>query len=177
MPPFDLPKQIRIDDEPDAYNLALKLAARDGRVDLVPLLLKVDGINPNFVDGSTPLILAAANGHIDVVQLLLKIEGIDVNLQDWSGGTAFYQAVCHYQYEVVELLLKRDDIDPNLPDNKGRTALYCVYKNMCKNMNHFKMVDLLLEHDKVDPYVRETFDLRQPLWQQLFPCGVASFSP
>jgi ankyrin repeat protein len=170
MPPSDLLKQIlldlQIDDAiPDAYNIALQVAAGNGRVDLVKLLLKVDGINPNFAEGhseSPPLILAAENGHSDVVQLLLEIEGIDVNLRDRLGRTAFYQAVCRNKSQVVELLLKRDDIDPNLPDNEGRTALYCAFKN-----SDYEMVDLFLKHGKVDHNARASKGYDTP-----FTCAI-----
>ena len=51
---------------PEAYYIALQVAADEGHEDLVELLLKVDGINPNL--GLTaPLILATQRGHSAVV--------------------------------------------------------------------------------------------------------------
>ena len=90
MPPSDLPKQILLDFEiddaiPDAYNIALQTAAEKGRVDLVELLLKVDGIDPNFEGGelqAAPLILAAEEGHSAIVELLLAAVNIDANVRN-----------------------------------------------------------------------------------------------
>ncbi|KAN0077829.1 Ankyrin repeat-containing domain protein [Elaphomyces granulatus] len=156
MPPSDLPKQILLDFEiddaiPDAYNIALQTAAEKGRVDLVELLLKVDGINLNFAGGilkSSPLIIAAINDHSDVLQLLLKVDNINPN---FAGGI-FKSAPLNlaaergYSSDVVQLLLKIEGIDVNQQDRWGRTAFHqAVYHN------NYQVVELLLTRDDIDP--------------------------
>ncbi|RPA99058.1 ankyrin, partial [Choiromyces venosus 120613-1] len=51
----------------------LAIAAREGRTDIVEMLLKVDGVNVNSrcCEGRTPFMFAALTGHADVVRLLL----------------------------------------------------------------------------------------------------------
>ena len=51
---------------------ALMLAARNGHLEVVRLLLEADfETNVAGTDGATALMLAARNGHWEVVQLLL----------------------------------------------------------------------------------------------------------
>src|SRR3984957_6435861 len=105
---------------PEAYNIALQAAAEQGNVDLVKLLLKVDGINPNFGDHSksAPLILAAKNGHSDVVELLLATVNVDPDVRDqYSASPLFYACKNAYKSKayvsIVKQLLNRGDVDPN----------------------------------------------------------------
>ena len=105
---------------PEAYNIALQAAAEQGNVDLVKLLLKVDGINPNFGDHSksAPLILAAKNGHSDVVELLLATVNVDPDVRDqYSASPLFYACQNAYKSKayvsIVKQLLNRGDVDLN----------------------------------------------------------------
>ena len=69
---------------PESIHMALQDAANRGHVHLVEQLLKIDGINPNFVSHSqdAPLALAARSGHSAVVELLLAAVDIDPNVRD-----------------------------------------------------------------------------------------------
>jgi ankyrin repeat protein len=142
MPPSDLPKQILLDFEiddaiPDAYNIALQTAAEKGRVDLVELLFKVDGINLNFAGGilkSSPLIIAAINDHSDVLQLLstampqydlpkqiLLDLRIDSAIPD-AYNIALQTVAMLGRADLVKLLLKVDNINPNFAGGIFKSA-------------------------------------------------------
>jgi len=91
---------------PDAGMAPLHIAARDGRLEVIKLLL-VGGANVNehnYLERA-PLHLAAAQGHEDLVEELIEhgaeIDGIDV-----FGMTPLHLAVFMGCREVVELLLR-----------------------------------------------------------------------
>jgi ankyrin repeat protein len=141
---------------PEAYNIALQAAAEEGNVDLVKLLLKVDGINPNFGDHSksAPLILAAKNGHSDVVELLLATVNVDPDVRDqYSASPLFYACKNAHKSKayvsIVKQLLNRGDVDPNalaifqkLPYVDSSTPLIAA--------SEFEVVELLLAKDGID---------------------------
>src|SRR5467141_2780729 len=142
---------------PEAYNIALQAAAEEGNVDLVKLLLKVDGINPNFGDHSksAPLILAAKNGHSDVVELLLATVNVDPDVRDqYSASPLFYACknACENAYKpkayvsIVKQLLNRGDVDLNA------LAIFQPYDSSTPLIaaSEFKVVELLLAEDGID---------------------------
>jgi ankyrin repeat protein len=71
----------------------LLYAARDGRMDIVGMLLDA-GANVNERDANDipPLIIAITNNHPDVALLLIE-RGADVNAADWYGRTPLWAAV------------------------------------------------------------------------------------
>ena len=102
---------------PDSYYDALQLAADGGYACLVELLLKVDGINPNFVGKalheSPPLVLAADKGHSDIVKLLLAATNIDPNVKDQQSLSPFFYASSLTKPEhgsIMNQLFARDDV-------------------------------------------------------------------
>jgi ankyrin repeat protein len=103
------------DQNPEIYNIALQDAAEQGKVDLVKLLLKVDGINPNFGSHSksAPLILAAQNGHSDVVGLLLATVDVDPDVRNKYSASPLIYACQEGHVSIVKQLLNRDDVDLN----------------------------------------------------------------
>ena len=78
----------------------LMLASRFGRMDILQMLLKVEGapdiVNQGNKRGQTALMLAAKFGHAEVVKRLLRVEKVDVSKVDnksrnalvlaWQGG-------------------------------------------------------------------------------------------
>jgi ankyrin len=71
----------------------LQYAARDGRLDIVKILLASGaGINQVEANGITPLITAITNNHPDVATYLVE-QGADLKPSDWYGRTALFAAV------------------------------------------------------------------------------------
>ncbi|KAJ5984201.1 ankyrin [Penicillium waksmanii] len=69
---------------------AAVVAARDGKTDIIPLLVEA-GVKfeaTQSLDYMTPLHLAAMNMHADTVKYLLDITEVDVNAPDGHGWTA-----------------------------------------------------------------------------------------
>jgi ankyrin repeat protein len=111
---------------------ALHLAALNGHVKVVELLLAAPGIDVNAQisngpdKGQTALHLAAANGHLEVVELLLRYI-TDVNVQDECGMTALHWAAGNGHVDVVKLLLPYTvDVNARIGGGnlKGWTALH-----------------------------------------------------
>jgi ankyrin repeat protein len=71
----------------------LLYAARDGRLDIVKVLLaaKAD-VNQVDANGITPLVDAITNNHVDVARYLID-HGADVHASDWYGRTPLWSAV------------------------------------------------------------------------------------
>jgi ankyrin repeat protein len=93
-------------DRPRAGDTALGVAASDGDLKLVRMLLD-GGINPNTpdCDRNTPLALAAMKGRSDVAKLLLA-RGADPNAQSVGGF-----APLHWAAENGDIVLARALLD------------------------------------------------------------------
>ncbi|KAN0070009.1 Ankyrin repeat-containing domain protein [Elaphomyces granulatus] len=123
-----------LDPIPESYNVALQVAAEEGREHLVKLLLKVKGINPNFgSDSPCPLALAAEWDRTATVELLLADAKVDPNIFDESNHILLFYAVFHRSWTatsraIVKLLLDHPAIDPNsvYGDERGRSVLMRV---------------------------------------------------
>jgi ankyrin repeat protein len=71
----------------------LLYAARDGRMDVVRMLLDAGAqINERDANDITPLLIAITNNHPDVARLLID-RGADIKAVDWYGRTALWAAV------------------------------------------------------------------------------------
>ncbi|KAN0070248.1 Ankyrin repeat-containing domain protein [Elaphomyces granulatus] len=141
------------DQIPDAYNIALQDAAEQGKLDLVKLLLKVDGINPNFGDHlkSAPLILAAKNGHSDVVGLLLATVDVDPDVRNKYSASPLIYACQKGHVSIVKQLLNRGEVDLNAVTfygwsphtESGSSTPLIAAENL-------EVVELLLAKDGID---------------------------
>ncbi|KAN0066668.1 Ankyrin repeat-containing domain protein [Elaphomyces granulatus] len=152
---------------PESFHIALQVATDKGHVPIVELLLKVEGINPNFHSGSlqAPLLIAARRGNSAIVELLLTKDGIDVNESD-DHGTPLMVAVKNDHVEVVKSLLARADVDPNIiiPNRCGRTLLcdavssyrhpWLIIGGNCR-FEPLEISKILLERDDIDVNVRD----------------------
>ncbi|KAN0074233.1 Ankyrin repeat-containing domain protein [Elaphomyces granulatus] len=129
---------------PESFHIALQVAVDQGHVHLIRLLLKVDGINPNFAGGpfqTAPLSLAVREGRVG----LLKLPATNFIIRPTKAAS-------HY-VEAAKLLLEREDIDINLPDNKGYTAFSWACQNYFSGSsenNYVEMVKLLLNRRNID---------------------------
>ncbi|KAI1119832.1 ankyrin repeat-containing domain protein [Nemania abortiva] len=146
------------------WGTALTAAAACGRENVVQLLLSLPNINPNCRNqkGDTPLIWAARNGRLGVVRQLSKATGIDPNIQNEQGLTALCGAAKSRSEEkqgVVRVLVGILGIDVNLADNMGRTAL-----SFAVETGNFKIVDILLATDGIDPNKRDIAGLSPLSW-------------
>lgn len=71
----------------------LLYAARDGRMDIVGMLLDAGAnINERDANDITPLLIAITNNHPDVARALID-RGADIKAVDWYGRTALWSAV------------------------------------------------------------------------------------
>jgi ankyrin repeat protein len=109
---------------------ALDRATKDGRADLVALLL---AHGASFT--SRPLFSAMARGHIEVMRLLLD-HGADVHAKGWDGSTLLHNTG---EPDFVKLLLARG-ADKEARDYGGRTPLH-----VCAIMAWLEAAEILLE--------------------------------
>ncbi len=103
----------------------LFLAADEGNIDCVKLLLEAEGININQADkdNETPLYRAAKNGHTECVRLLLAAKGINVNQANEDNETPLYCAANEGHTECVRLLLAAEGINVNQADKDNETPI------------------------------------------------------
>ncbi|KLU82836.1 hypothetical protein MAPG_01904 [Magnaporthiopsis poae ATCC 64411] len=130
-----------------AAELLLK-AAKEGREDVVRLLLDTDGgVDIDFKDtaGRTPLSWAAEKGHEAVVKLLLNTGKVDVDSKVSTGQTPLMWAAEFGHAAVVKLLLDTGRVDVNSKDSWGQTPLACGAQQGSQ-----AVVKLLLDAGKVD---------------------------
>ena len=95
-------------------------ASKNGKVELVKLLLK-QGAKTELSDGQHTAIRGAGlNGHLEVVQLLIEA-GANVNAFSSKRKTALMGAAMNGHERIVKLLLQHG-ADPNLINEYGETA-------------------------------------------------------
>lgn len=121
----------------------LCFAARDGKIDVVHLLLE-NGVNPDMFGSYLPPIAAAAqNDHAEIVQALLKHRANP----DIGGGEALFRAMANGHAEIVKLLLV-NKASPNLVYKNWNNSCSLFYAAV-KTQN-IEIVRLFLEH-KANP--------------------------
>ena len=135
---------ISIPDE--KYKCApLMLAARDGHIEIMKVLLahaRVDANQASSDTGRTSLWVACYSGYAAVVKLLLAHAGIFPNqARTDSGKTPLYIACQNGHAAVVKLLLAHDGIAVNKATDMGVTPI-CI---AC-TAGHSAIVKLLLVH-------------------------------
>ena len=123
------------------YDTALMLAASEGHLEVVELLLNTWAYafkNAEDSNGNTALMLAASEGHLEVVELLLKV-GANKEATDNDGQTALILAASKGHLEVVKMLLKAG-AKVDATSIKGATALI-----FAATEGHAETVDILLK--------------------------------
>ncbi|KAL9892310.1 uncharacterized protein ACN2A1_007938 isoform 2-T2 [Glossina fuscipes fuscipes] len=144
-----------IDLEIEDYNgqTALNIAARNGHLDVVKLLLvfsqpcndgtgrmkRVD-VNHADRDGWTPLRSASWGGHTEVVKLLIAHPACKIDLADKEGRTALRAAAWSGHEDILKILIE-NGADVNSVDRQGRTSLIAA-----SYMGHYDIVEILLEN-------------------------------
>lgn len=132
---------------------ALHIAAREGRAEIVRLLLSCapTDVNPCNRWKSTPLMIAAASGNLQIVDLLLRHARTAIDLQaEYYGRTALIEAACKGHIAVVKALVAAG-ADLNRTDKTGRnTALVEAIKNGHVNVAVFLLRTGLIDFSNRD---------------------------
>lgn len=117
-------KSENIDIQDNDGEMALTLAAREGKAETVKLLLE-KGANANIgnLHNVLPLHLAAEKGDFETIELLSGATK-EINAQDIEGRTILYYAVKSTKANVVEFFLDRG-ADANISkDTTGKQPLH-----------------------------------------------------
>jgi len=94
---------------------ALMLAAREGSMQVIPVLLSARGINLDLraKNGNTALMIAAFKKNKQAVEVLLA-KGAQVNNEGW---TSLHYAAAAGETEIVQLLIKKSaEVDATSPN-------------------------------------------------------------
>ena len=92
----------------------LIIAARDGKLDFVKVLLRYEAnieargtikIDGEVIEGCTALWIAAAKGHFDVVRLLIE-QNAEVDGRTSSNSTPLRAAALHGHLDIVRCLVE-----------------------------------------------------------------------
>ena len=109
---------------PGEYPCPVDAAARDGRLDILKLLVQEGGrLKPQENDTFTcsPLFSAVSGGHIHILEYLIQ-QGVPLSEKEGFGETALHIAAREGHAEVVSFLLSKG-MDPDVKDTNGKTAL------------------------------------------------------
>ncbi|KAJ3316624.1 hypothetical protein HDU76_001666 [Blyttiomyces sp. JEL0837] len=132
-----------VKDVNDEVSGVLGDAALSGDIDIVRLLLGVEGIDPTVYENFA-LAVAVREGHLDIVRLLLSVEGVDPSADD---NYALIVAATEGHTETVRLLLSVDGVDPCAKDNNA-------IRNAAAE-GHADVVELLLSVEGIDPCAKD----------------------
>ncbi len=133
----------------DTGNTALHIAAQQGNVDCVRLLIE-HGAHITIKNEAdvTPLHKACFYGHSEIVQELLQ-RGAEVNAQDIEESTPLHTACKRADLELVKLLLKHK-AEVNSKTALGHTPLHSVLYELLaddsKKDLQKQVIELLLAH-------------------------------
>ncbi|XP_071154184.1 serine/threonine-protein phosphatase 6 regulatory ankyrin repeat subunit B-like [Mytilus edulis] len=106
----------------------LLVACKEGRVDIVELLLTCDyDINIRGHDLDPPLVVACKEGHTEIMSVLLKNKCC-ANVRDEFGRTALHTACGKGYMDIVHLLLLYN-CNINQTDRYKRTPLFIASEN------------------------------------------------
>ncbi|RSM07682.1 hypothetical protein CDV31_008462 [Fusarium ambrosium] len=116
------------------FETPLIMAAKDGRISLVKLVLDAgaDIDAKGWYYGMTALSLAAAKGHTDVVELLLQ-NNATTDFVDETGRKALAWAIEEGHDDIVALLVNQEtDTGSTGTDKEGMTSetLFSAYPNV-----------------------------------------------
>lgn len=130
----------------------IHLVSKLGFVDMVELLLGVEGIDLNKRDhyGNTALHYAIRDCRYDMTKLLVESKRIHLDATDGLGMTPLLHAANRGMTDIVKLLLATSKVDIHHRDHRGRTAL--CYASMAGSG---PVASLLLSISDIDVYTRD----------------------
>ncbi|KAK0219365.1 hypothetical protein EDD85DRAFT_961104 [Armillaria nabsnona] len=142
-------------------DLPLGVAAQEGHLEMVKVLLARDDVDVNETDPErryrTPLMEAARNGHPEVVRAILESErrvvrillaqpGIEATTWDENYESPLMVAAGRGHSDIVRMFLEREDINLDAPSFvTQQTAL-----RYAADTGHEDIVEMLLKTDRVD---------------------------
>jgi hypothetical protein len=116
-------------------------ASRDGKIDIVQLLLNDDRVNP--ISYNKALIEASAGGNIRIFKLLYNDDRVDPSFEN---NKALIEAAKIGAFGIVSILLHDDRVDPSAGDNQ-----LIISASM---KGDIKLITQLLDIDQIDPSAR-----------------------
>jgi len=132
----------------DQMNTPLIIAARNGNLDSVKMLLRYKAdieargtlkVDDHVIEGCTPLWAAAVTGHLDVVKLLIE-RNADVDGRTLTNSTPLRSAAYVGRLNIVSWLVE-NGADVNARNNFEDTPLMVA----CFH-GHMPVVNYLIEH-------------------------------
>ena len=118
----------------DDLATSLIIAARDGKLDFVKVLLRYEAnieargtikIGEEVIEGCTALWIAAANGHFDVVRLLIE-QNAEVDGRTSSNSTPLRAAAFDGRLDIVRCLVEnRADVNARTNSNSTPLMITC----------------------------------------------------
>jgi len=101
------------------------VAARNGHIDTVRMLVRECGVNVNAVTihGNTPLIAAAKQGHTEMVRVLVWEFHATLDVQNEFGKTAVLAALCKGEVETARVLVQECGANASIADNDCVTPI------------------------------------------------------
>ncbi|KAI6652086.1 Transient receptor potential cation channel [Oopsacas minuta] len=119
----------------------LHLAAREGHIEVVKLLLKFGAILHHCPKGFSPFALATLTGSLRTLQILLESFKYAKDMSTYNGDTPLHIAASNGHSEIVTFLLdKNAKITLN---NEGTTFFYSAIMN-----DHSNVVSVTLKHKR-----------------------------
>lgn len=131
---------------------ALRIAAKNGELDIFNLLLGHPGVKINIADnnGETPLHLAIKNWHNNIADVLILTPGIDVNALNTAGRSPLSLAAEKGNTEIVQLLLAHSNIDTNKTDGFSNSAIHYAVDKANPDEEDIKTALLLINDGRVN---------------------------
>jgi ankyrin repeat protein len=128
-------------------NLAIVLAAQEGRHSVVAQFIACERVDVNAADseGVTAMMIAANKGHGSIVAQFIASERTDVNAAPESGTTAIMTAADHSHDSIVAQFIACERVNVNAADNEGNTAVVAASVN-----DNESIVRLLVACERVD---------------------------
>ena len=132
----------------DDLATSLIIAARDGKLDFVKVLLRYEAnieargtikIDGEVIEGCTALWIAAAKGHFDVVRLLIE-QNAEVDSRTSKNSTPLIAAAFIGHLDIVRCLVE-NGADVNARNNFNSTPLMLT----CHN-GHLDVASYLVKH-------------------------------